>query len=154
MNNEKNRRFLVPHKTEVFRGRKGISALLETVLLILVVLAAAGIIFGAVIPMLREPAERASMCQDALTVSSTPTMVTLVKNKEVTISSIAINVYDAAGAATGVSPANVSIPLSVGSAATSILPTTGGPFVKVQVIPVVNMTTGKQVACAPIEVLL
>jgi len=134
-------------------NRKGISALLETVLLILVVLAAAGIIFGAVIPMLREPAERASMCQDALTVSSTPTMVTLIKNKDVAINNISINVYNAAGAATPVP--GVLMPTGIGSAATTPLTgLTGGPFVKVQVIPLVNMTTGKQVACAPIEVLL
>jgi len=129
-------------------NRKGISALVETVLLILVVLAAAGIIFGAVIPMIREPAERAGICQNALTVSSTQTMVTIIKNKDVAINSIAVNVYNSLGAATAVK--GVKIPESIGSAETTALP--AGTFVKVQVIPVVNMTAGKQAACDPIEV--
>jgi hypothetical protein len=129
-------------------NKKGISALLETVLLILVVLAAAGIVFGAVIPMLRSPAERAAMCQDAVTVNVAQNIVSIIKNKDVMINSISINAYTAAGTATNYVG---TVPATIGSVATT---TITGTYVKVQVIPVVNTTGGKQVACAPIDVIV
>ena len=132
-------------------NKKGISALLETVLLILVVLAAAGIIFGAIIPMLRAPAERAALCQDAITVSATNAYLSLVQNKEVNLVNVSGSAINAAGAATQFV---VTKPTNIGNVVTSSMPTTGGPFVKVQIVPVMNTSTGKSVACAPIEAML
>lgn len=133
-------------------NKKGISALLETVLLILVVLAAAGIIFGAVIPMLRAPAERAAACSDLITISATTTNLNILLNKgDVKINSIGASAFNAAGAATQI--ATVNVPTAVGATTSSNMPA-GGPFVKVQVVPVVNTTTGKQIACPPVETQL
>ena len=129
-------------------NKKGISALLETVLLILVVLAAAGIIFGAIIPMLRAPAERAAACSDLMSIASTSaTQVTVTANKA-GIVSYAVNGFDATGKAC---PADGKALGGIGSTVSTTLPTTGcGPYIKVSVVPVVTVG-GKDVACPAIE---
>jgi len=139
-------------------NKKGISALIETVLLILVVLAAAGIIFGAVIPMLRAPVEKATLCEGAIDVTSaTASSVTITKAKDVVIDSITVNAFDKDGKAgtftitTTSTP--VAVPAAVGAVATVNTPaiTGGGSPVKVSIVAAVNTTANKKIACSPVE---
>ncbi|MEM2956549.1 MAG: hypothetical protein QW041_03200 [Candidatus Pacearchaeota archaeon] len=132
------------------KNKKAISALIETVLLILVVIAAAGIVFYAVIPMISGPVEKARVCQDLIEITSvTPNDITIMQTKEANIDNITINAFDASGKV-GTKSANK--PVGVGSAATTTLPTItgGGQPIKVSVVAIANVT-GKKIVCSPIE---
>jgi len=90
-------------------NKRGMSAIIETVLLILVVLAGVGIIVGAVMPLITGSIEKAKLCRDAeITINKDYTAfdqasniltLTLSKGpKEVAITGIQIKLRDATGA--------------------------------------------------------
>jgi hypothetical protein len=129
-------------------NKKGISALIETVLLILVVIAAVGIVAGLLIPMIREAADRTATCQGLLEINSaTLKGVTYTQDKGTAgqITAVSIIAYDAAGTATTVTG---TAPTGVGNSQTAAL--TGTP-IRVTVISTVNLTSGKLVACPAAE---
>ena len=109
MRNKKNQGFFIPHKTEVFRGKRAVSELVATVLIVLVTIAAVGLIVGAVIPMIKGSIEKAKLCTDAgITLNkdysfynATTGELNLVLSRgatEVAISKIQIKLRDGTGA--------------------------------------------------------
>ena len=132
-------------------NKKGISALLETVLLILVVLAAAGIIFGAVIPMLRGPIEKATACSDAIVIAAvSQNEVTLTIKKEITLASIAVNVFNATESVAAKSYYKADLPVNIGETKSLALPPITGAKTKVRLIPVI-VIEGRNETCPAVE---
>ena len=130
-------------------NKKGISALIETVLLILVVIAAVGIVAGLLMPMIRTAAERTATCQGLIDITSASSAgVTYIQSKAGNVSSMTVNFYNSAGAA--IDSTNDAATTAVGNSVTAN-PSTGGTYVKVTVVPVITTASGKQVACPTIE---
>jgi len=59
---KKNQRFFIPRKAEVLQGKRGVSELIATVMLILVTITAAGIIYSVVMPMIKGNIESTQKC--------------------------------------------------------------------------------------------
>jgi len=130
-------------------NKKGISALLETVLLILVVLAAAGIIFGAVIPMLRGPIEKSTLCSGALEIAAaSQSEVTVTLQKDVALSSLAVTVLNSTESAASTSYPTAGMKL--GESKSLALPSITGTKTLVRIIPVL-VIQGKNETCPAIE---
>jgi FlaG/FlaF family flagellin (archaellin) len=129
------------------KNKRGISAVIETVLLILIVIAAVGIIAGLILPMIRTAGERTSTCLEAMDITSASSSgVTYVQAKNITITAVAVTFYKADGSAvTG----SVAVPTGVGSSVTSI-PSTG-TYTKVTVVSTVTTPSAKVVTCPAIE---
>ena len=133
-------------------NKRGISAVIETVLLILIVIAAVGIIAGLILPMIRTAGERATNCQGLIDISSaTKDAVTIMQSKSVSanVSAVSITLYNAAGQTTG-SASAITLPMAVGAPQTSTITGATSP-VKASVITTLTLTSGKQVACPAIE---
>jgi len=133
------------------KNRKAISGLIETVLLILVVIAAAGILVGVLIPMIRGPVEKAQICVDAMEITSVSTAsgtLTITLKKDVSLAGVAINMYNAAG---NVNSTSQSVSgMSIGEAKSFNLPTGISSPTKVTVVPKL-MIKGKMETCPAIE---
>jgi FlaG/FlaF family flagellin (archaellin) len=130
------------------KNKRGISAVIETVLLILIVIAAVGIIAGLVLPMIRTAGERTSTCLGAMDITAASSAgVTYVQSKNITVTAVAVTFYYANGTAVS---GTTQVPTSVGSSVTST-PTTAGIYAKATVVPTVTTPSGKQVACPAIE---
>ena len=134
------------------KNNKGISALIGTVLLILVVIAAVGIIAGLLVPMIRTAGERTANCQGLIDVTSaTSSAVTIMQSKSITatVQSVSITLYNAAGGTTG-SASAITLPMTVGAPQTSTITGATSP-VKASVITTLKLTSNALVACPAIE---
>jgi len=80
-------------------NKKGISAIVETVLLVLVIIAAVGAIAGIAVPMLRGQADKTALCfASADVISATPSQVTILLKKDLTVTGVSVTVTNATGA--------------------------------------------------------
>jgi len=131
------------------KNKKGISGVIETVLLILVVIAAVGIISGLVLPMIRTAAERTTICQGLIEVNSaTATSITFTQTKDATISTVNIIATNTNGVSNATS---VTSTLGVGASQTATPPSVSGTVTKIGVMPTITVTGGKKVTCPVIE---
>ena len=132
------------------KNKKGISGVIETVLLILVVIAAVGIISGLVLPMIRTAAERTTICQGLIEINSaTASSVTYTQTKDANVTGVNIIVTDTSGLSNTTTGTKTT---GVGTSQTVIsFPTGIGTVSKVGVMPVISVTGGKKVTCPVIE---
>jgi len=80
-------------------NKKGISAIVETVLLILVIIAAVGAIAGIAVPMLKGQATKTAACLDSVdVVSATSSGVTILLKKDLAVSGISVTASNVSGA--------------------------------------------------------
>jgi type II secretory pathway pseudopilin PulG len=132
-------------------NKKGISALIETVLLILVVIAAVGIVAGLLVPMIRTAAERTANCQGLIEITSaTASAVTVTQTKDITpasINSTYVALYDSGGKT--LNSTTISL-IAVGTPVTTSFTSTGTP-IKASVITTLKLSTGRLVACPAAE---
>jgi len=131
------------------KNKRGISAVIETVLLILIVIAAVGIIAGLVLPMIRTAGERTSTCLGAMDITAASSAgVTFVQSKDVNVTAIAVTFYNSTG---GAFTGTTALTSGAGSSNTSTPSTAGIQYAKVTVVPVVKTPSGKTVSCPAIE---
>ena len=132
-------------------NKKGVSAMIETVLLILVVIAAVGIVAGLLVPMIRTAAERASTCQGLVDITSaSTTVVNFIQAKDPSPSSINSTVvtwYKIDGTVAGTN--DTGVPAGVGKSTTGTITGTGATKAVIQIV--IKTGSGKLVTCPAIE---
>ena len=132
------------------KSKKGISALVETVLLVLVAITAVGIVWYAVVPLFKTPAETASLCLNAVDITSATTggNITVVVLKDINLTRLVINAYDTNGISLCNGENKTAIP-SVGGTINLQCSTVTNAAVKVGVIATGKLGT-KAVACSEV----
>jgi hypothetical protein len=133
-------------------NKKGVSAMIETVLLILVVIAAVGIVAGLLVPMIRTAGERTASCQGLIDIpAASASSITILQSKSIapaTLSSVLITLYNNTGA-TG-TPVTVTLS-GVGVANTTTSLGTVVNARKVSAIATIVTSSGTTVACPAVE---
>jgi len=128
------------------KSKKGISALVETVLLVLVAITAVGIVWYAIVPLFKVPAETASLCLNSVDITSASSAgtATVVILKDIGATKVTMNAYDASGKS--LCSASATTGLSVGSTANLACSPAVTGAVKAGVI-VTGVLNTKAVAC-------
>ena len=128
------------------KSKKGISALVETVLLVLVAITAVGIVWYAIVPLFKTPAETAALCLNAVDITSASSAgtATVVILKDINASKLTMNAYDATGKSLCTNSTTAG--LTVGSTSSIACNPVVIGAVKAGVI-VTGLLNGKIVAC-------
>ena len=130
------------------KNKRGISAVIETVLLILIVIAAVGIIAGLVLPMIRTAGERTSTCLGAMDIVSAGSSGVTVVNAKGAVTGVAVNFFKADGTAVA---GTLSGTFATGAGKSNSYTVTADTYTKVVVVPTVTTPSAKSVSCSPIE---